>query len=162
MSVSLEKIDLLRSRVNISYEEAKAALEKTNGDLVEALIYFEKENKTKTDFKKSSDFTSDATSFVKNLINKGNNTRLIIRKKDKDVLNLSMTVSVVASIFAPYIPLVGLPVAVITKHKIRIEKSNGEDMDINKVIDKVSEKVSSTVDSIVKQPDKTENKEDVN
>lgn len=156
MSVSLEKIDILRSRVNISYEEAKAVLEKTNGDLVEALIQFEKENKTKPEAtaKKSSDITNNVTSFVKDVINKGNNTRLIIKKADKDILNLSMTVSVVASIFAPYIPIVGLPLAIITKHKIRIEKSNGEDVNINKVIDKVSD----TVNSIVSQP---ENKEEV-
>ncbi len=162
MSVSLEKIDLLRNRVNTSYEEAKAALEKTNGDLVEALIYFEKENKTKPEEKKASDFAGEATGFVKNLIRKGNNTRLVIKKEDKDILNLSMTVTVVGGILAPYIPLVGLPLAVITKHKIRIVKSNGEDMQINKVIDKVSEKVNATVDSIVNQPDKPEDKAESN
>lgn len=154
MSVSLEKIDLLRSRVNISYEEAKAVLERTNGDLVEALIQFEKENKTKPEGspKKASDITSNATSFLRDIIKKGNNTRLIIKKADKDIINLSMTVSVVASIFAPYIPIIGIPVAIITKHKVKIEKSNGEDVSINKVIDKVS----TTVNSIVNQPEDKE------
>lgn len=162
MSVSLEKIDLLRNRVNTSYEEAKAALEKTNGDLVEALIYFEKENKTKPEEKKAADFASEATGFIKSLIQKGNNTRLIIKKEDKDIINLSMTVSVIGGVLAPYIPLVGIPLAVITKHKVRIVKSNGEDMKINKVIDKVSETVTTTVDSIVNQSEKQETKEEVN
>lgn len=154
MSVSLEKIDLLRSRVSISYEEARAVLEKTNGDLVEALIQFEKENKTKPEAtaKKCSDVTKNASGFVKDIISKGNSTRLIIKKADKDIINLSMTVSVIASVFAPYIPIVGLPLAIITKHKIRIEKSNGEDISINKVIDKVS----NTVNSIVSQPESNE------
>ena len=156
MSVNLEKIDLLRSRVNTTYEEAKAALEKTNGDLVEALIYFEKENKTKPEVKKGSDITSSVTSFIKDLIHKGNTTRLIIKKDEKNIIDLSMTVSVVTSVFAPFIPVVGLPLAIITKHKIKIEKANGEDVSINKVIDKVS----STVNSIVSQPEKMENKKE--
>jgi len=41
MSVSLEKIDLIRNRTNISYSTAKKALEKNNDDLVETLIYLE-------------------------------------------------------------------------------------------------------------------------
>ena len=49
MAVKLELIDELRKRANVSYEDAKDALEKCNGDIVEALIYLEKQNKTKTE-----------------------------------------------------------------------------------------------------------------
>ena len=42
MSVNLELIDELRKRANVSYEDARDALEKCNGDMVEALIYLEK------------------------------------------------------------------------------------------------------------------------
>jgi NACalpha-BTF3-like transcription factor len=45
MAVSLELIEILRERANISYEEAKEALEKCNNDVVEALIYLEKQDK---------------------------------------------------------------------------------------------------------------------
>ena len=33
-----EKVDMLRERANVSYEEAKNALEKSNGDVLEAMI----------------------------------------------------------------------------------------------------------------------------
>jgi len=41
----MEQVEELRKRANISYEEAKAILEETNGDLLEAIINLEKKNK---------------------------------------------------------------------------------------------------------------------
>lgn len=45
--VTLEQVEKLRERANVSYDEAKAALEATGGDLLEALIYLEKQGKVK-------------------------------------------------------------------------------------------------------------------
>ena len=42
--VTLEQVEQLRQRANISYDEAKAALEETNGDLLQAIINLEKQN----------------------------------------------------------------------------------------------------------------------
>ena len=43
--VTLEQVEKLRQRANISYDEARAALEKTDGDILEAIINLEKENR---------------------------------------------------------------------------------------------------------------------
>ena len=40
-----EKIEKLRTRANVTYEEAKTALNEANGDLLEAMIILEKEGK---------------------------------------------------------------------------------------------------------------------
>ncbi len=40
--VTLEQVEKLRERADVSYDEAKAALEEANGDLLEALITLEK------------------------------------------------------------------------------------------------------------------------
>lgn len=45
--INLEQVEELRKRANISYEEAKKALEEANGDILEAIIYLEKQNKIK-------------------------------------------------------------------------------------------------------------------
>ncbi len=42
---TLEQVEKLREKANVSYDEAKAALDATNGDLLEALIYLEKQGK---------------------------------------------------------------------------------------------------------------------
>ncbi|CCQ96968.1 Ubiquitin-associated-domain-containing protein [[Clostridium] ultunense Esp] len=43
--ITLEQVEKLRQRANISYDEAKAALEETNGDMLEAIINLEKQNR---------------------------------------------------------------------------------------------------------------------
>ncbi|MDP4159978.1 MAG: ubiquitin, partial [Bacillota bacterium] len=44
---TLEQVEKLCAMANISYEEAKAALDAANGDLLEAIIYLEKQGKVK-------------------------------------------------------------------------------------------------------------------
>lgn len=45
--ITLEQVEQLRQRANISYDEAKAALEETDGDLLQAVINLEKQNRIK-------------------------------------------------------------------------------------------------------------------
>ncbi|AKL94188.1 transcriptional regulator [Clostridium aceticum] len=152
MSIDLETVDLLRKRANVSYEEAKKALEESNGDLVEALIFLEKANKTKPEKNcEAETMLKGISNFAKSTIKKGNDTRLIVSKKDNNILNLSMTVTVIASIIAPVIPLAGLPLAFLTNHKIRIKKKDGEDMKVNVVLDKVSSTVNAMVNQTTKE-----------
>ena len=42
-----EKVDKLRERANVSYEEAKNALERANGDILDAMILLVREGKTR-------------------------------------------------------------------------------------------------------------------
>jgi hypothetical protein len=42
---TLEQVEKLREKANVSFEEAKAALDACDGDLLEALIYLEKQGK---------------------------------------------------------------------------------------------------------------------
>ncbi len=46
--VTMEQVEKLREKTGISYEEAKRVLEQTQGDLLEAVILLERENKIKT------------------------------------------------------------------------------------------------------------------
>ena len=44
----LEKVEKLRERANVSYEDARAALDQCNDDLLDAMVLLEKQGKTKT------------------------------------------------------------------------------------------------------------------
>lgn len=44
--VTFEQVEKLRSHANVSYEDAKNALESTNGDILDAIILLEKQGKT--------------------------------------------------------------------------------------------------------------------
>lgn len=43
----LEKVEKIREKTGVTYEEAKAALEAANGDILDALVYLENMGKVK-------------------------------------------------------------------------------------------------------------------
>lgn len=48
MEITLENVEKIRASAGVSYEEAKSALVANNGDLLEALIYLERQGKSST------------------------------------------------------------------------------------------------------------------
>ncbi|MCR5733648.1 MAG: DUF4342 domain-containing protein [Lachnospiraceae bacterium] len=58
-----EKVEKLREKANVSYEEAKDALERSNGDILDAMILLEREHKTEGPDTES--FSTDTASTVK-------------------------------------------------------------------------------------------------
>ncbi|MFZ5969817.1 MAG: DUF4342 domain-containing protein [Bacillota bacterium] len=147
MSATLQQIDLLRERANVSYQDAKDALESCNYQIVDALVYLEKENKLKFKQKKK-ECEGKFIAKVKEIVRKGNKTRFIIQKNQADVVNLSVTTTVVIGVIATPVVVFGIPAALITNHKIKIEKENGEDVNVNKIFDKVSTAVNSMTDKL--------------
>ena len=125
--ITIELIDELRRRANVSYENAKEALEKSNGDLVEALIYLESHDKIK------SEGTSEKDSFfdkIRGLVKKSNNIRFIVSKNERTALNLSLTVTIVIGVVAFHVSIIALIIALLTGYRFRLEKNNGEDMKV--------------------------------
>ena len=49
MSINIEQVEKLKERADITYGEAKNALEQCDGNLLEAMIYLEKQGKVKAD-----------------------------------------------------------------------------------------------------------------
>lgn len=137
MNVSLEQIDELRRRANVGYEEAKDALERCNGDIVEALIYLERNNKAKGGSYNNSGYGFMES--VKKLVKQGQETRFVIRKKENTVLNVPVNAVLLTTVVMPPLTVVGGAAALFTGHRIRFERPSGCDMEINRVMDKVAD-----------------------
>ncbi len=58
MAVTLEQVEALRARAEVSYEEARAALEDSGGDLLDALIALERAGKLRPDGARGAFFTT--------------------------------------------------------------------------------------------------------
>lgn len=149
MTISIEQIDLLRKRANVGYKEAKEALEKCNGDIVEALAYLEEQNKIKPERECLKDSTFIKK--IKNLISKANKIKLVVSKDDKTILNLPSTLAVLFSIFAMPVAITALIIALFTSCKIRFKKDSGEECDINSKIDKVTNAVSNVANKLTEE-----------
>jgi hypothetical protein len=75
----LEKIDLLRSRAEIGYQEAKDLLDAAGGDIVQALIKLEERSRDK----------SDSARFM-NWLRKSWQTKIKINRGEQTILKLPL------------------------------------------------------------------------
>jgi len=146
MSFNLEHIDELKKRANVSYGDAKDALEKCNGNLLDALVYLENHGKVKSEQKCSS---------FKNLIHKANNTRFVIKKKDQTVLNLSVTISLIITVFSAHIIIPVLLLALLTGHRMRFEGNSGENLKVNETLNKFTDALDTVKKKLTEDDLKT-------
>ena len=137
MTVTLELIEMLRERANVTYEEAREALEKCNSDIVEALIYLEKQNKIKTP-PSDNCCTSGFWATIKKLVRSCNETRFLISKNAQNIIDLPLTIVIIITVILPPLTVIGLLAALFTGHKIRLEKPGSEELKINKTLDDIS------------------------
>jgi hypothetical protein len=140
MTITIEMIDELRKRANVGFEDARDALERCDGNMLEALIYLEKNNKFKGARGEEKECFFDK---IKALIKKGNNIRFKVRKREVTVLNLSLTVSILIGVFAFHISVIALVIALLAGYKFKFEKNNGEDMKVNETINKMHDNIDS-------------------
>src|SRR5690554_3088802 len=126
----LEKIDLIRERLGVSYKEAKDALDQVDGDVVKALINLEQGNKRWDD--KLDDTGRRITEYIKDLVKKGNVTKVRLKKGDKVVLEIPATIGALGvggALFSTplaIIGVVGTVAAVINNYKLEIVRPDGK------------------------------------
>lgn len=166
--ITLEKVDMVRERTKVTYAEAKEALEACDGDVLEALIYIEKNNKDKIAVSNScNDFKGDCKTAIsieelkawfKELIAKGNVTRIKIKKDDEELVDIPVTAGIAAGVIAVVIPPIlaaGIIAAIATKITIEITREDGTVEVINKYVSKVTNEVKAKATDLA---DKMKNK----
>lgn len=122
----LAAIDLVRERMHVGYEDARTALETTGWNELEAIILLEKESqKENIIWTKGSDWLDK----LKELIHKGNVTRIKIKQGEKVLAEFPATVGVVGAAMAPYLALIGGVVALVGRCQIEVERENGKATD---------------------------------
>lgn len=122
---NLDKVDLVRKRMNVSYEEAKIALESVNWDTVEAIVKLEKEQQNRREeiFVRGNELVEKFNELVK----KGNVTKIRIKQDDKILVELPVTAGVVGAVLAPQLAVIGGVAALVSKCTVEIEKANPEE-----------------------------------
>ena len=143
----LEKMDELRKRMNVSYAQAKEALEQCDGDLAEALVYLEEkklsgaggqegpadwnEKEQKWDKQKTESFVRGIIEQIKTYIQEGNVTKVRLISGKKTLIEIPATVGVVGLgvlLFSPLLLVItafGAATAVMREMVFEVEKSDG-------------------------------------
>jgi translation elongation factor EF-Ts len=133
--ITLEKIDIIRERTGVTYTEAKEALEATEGNVVEALVYIEKNKTTAKDQMYTT--KEEFIDWMKEVIRKGNVTRIKVKKDEKVLVDIPVNVGVVAGtvlLTLPSLLAVIFLTAVFTKVTVEITREDGSVEVVNKII----------------------------
>ena len=136
-----EMVEKLRAKANVSYEEAKAALEASDWDILDALVLLESEGKVK-DAPENKEYTtqekkeytwqtknggevkvsvssalSKLWAWIKELIRKGNKNQFVISRRNKNMFDQPMeeliAFPITVLVLLILIPGVGLPTILI-------------------------------------------------
>lgn len=156
--ISLEKVDLVIDRTGVTYAKGKEALEATEGDVLEAIIYIENQSKgfdtsndeTKEKFKIKGESLEEFKAWLKELINKGNISRIKIKKDEKELVDVPVNAGLAATVIAVILPPIlalGVIAAVATKITIEITKVDGSVEVINKYVSKAANEVKQKANS---------------
>jgi len=126
----LEKIDIIRERLGVTYKEAQEALQEADGDVVQALINLEEPDKKWDD--KLEEKGQKLIEYIKEIIKKGNVTKVRIKKKDKVVWELSATIGalgvggILLSPLLTIIGVVGTVAALVSDYTLEIVRPDGK------------------------------------
>ncbi len=118
--ITLEKIDILRQRAGISYRRAYEALQETGGDVVRALIRLEEEPNRWTERLQVSG--SELATRLRDLVREGNVHRIIVRKGERVVMDIPVTVGAVSAVLMPYLVALGFVGAVVARYTVEVER----------------------------------------
>ncbi len=148
MKVTLEQIDELRNRVNVSYEEAKHTLEKNDGDLIKSIIELEKKKGKRNDNYHHSNFTS----FTNRLLA----LKMSVKSKDGNtLLDVPLVLVLIGLVLAFWVVIPALMLAVITSCKIKVYRDKNF-VDVNHIkrnVKETVEKIKVKSEEIIKYED---------
>ncbi len=152
MEITLEKIELVKDRTGVSYKEAKEALEAADGSVVDAIIAIEETVNISTG-SKAGEFANETVEKVKELVKKGNITKISVKKDDETIVNIPVNVGLIGTIVAPWGILAAAIAAFGFKCKIELTKDDGTVVDVSRkaenLANDVKEKGSVVVDEVV-------------
>ncbi len=188
--VTLEQVEKLMERTNVSYEEARSALDETGGDMLEALVTLEKRGKVvsppgggfytsgkqekakkKQEYKAYADEDGVRAShffhklwkgFVK-IFNKGNKNYLEVRRNDSTLIQIPITLLVLLVVFAFWITIPLMIVGLFFQCRYVFVGKDIEKTPANQcmnTVNKVAEDVKSSFQTSTENREKTDDRQE--
>lgn len=163
----LEKVERLRERAKVSYEEAREALIKCNWDLLDAMVELERQGKVEQP--KQSSFTTQYEEsekieeavndtkqrnsagallnrfidWCKRILKKGNENSFVVEKEGKQVLSMPVTLLVIVAILAFWLVFIVLIIGLFCNCRYYFEGPADMQVDVNKAMDSAANAAES-------------------
>ena len=160
MEITLEKIELVKDRTGSTYAEAKEALEAADGSVVDAIIAIEgKMNEAHDRVDGASLKDSPIFAKMKEIVDKGNVSRILISKNEKTIVNFPLTAGVIGAVLVPWGAILGIVAALGAQCSIDFVDAEGKVIDIDGKVIGAYDKARGNVLKGVDKAQETINKE---
>lgn len=121
----LEKVDMIRERTGLSYAEAVALLDASEGDVLQALIKHEESTRTSRLGAHWETFEAkgnEVLAQIKELVKRGNVTKILVKHNGKVVGNIPATAGVIGAVVAPQLAILGSVACLLGQCSIEIQR----------------------------------------
>lgn len=130
---NLKKIDDILKRTDTDYSTAKQALEDANGDVLDAIILIESQSRNKSYSKGAKG--EQIFSQLKDILAKGNATKITIKKNNEIIVNLPVTAGIIGALVAPFLSAAGVTAALLTQCSVEITQSDGNIVNLGQKVE---------------------------
>ena len=160
MEITLEKIEIVKDRTGSTYAEAKAALVAAEGSVVDAIIAIEGKMNEEHD-KVDGGSLKDSPIFakMKEIVDKGNVSRILITRNEKTIVNFPVTAGVIGAVLVPWGAILGIVAALGAQCSIDFVDAEGKVIDIDGKVIGAYDKARGNVLKSVDKAQETLNKE---
>lgn len=124
MEITLEMIDQVRQRTGVTVREAKEALEKCGGNVIEALCYLEEKNPTITE--RIQVAGGEIRDKVAGLLKQGNITRITVKKNGRAMVEIPVALGALGALLLPELAALGVLLALAGDYTLEVERRPGE------------------------------------
>jgi len=130
---NLKKIDDILKRTDTDYSTAKKALEDANGDVLDAIIMIENQNKSNSYTK--SNKGEQIFNQLKDILARGNATKITIKKNNEIIVNLPVTAGIIGAFAAPFLSAAGITAALLTQCSVEITQADGNGVNLGQKVE---------------------------
>ena len=157
----------------MTYKEARAALERNDGNVVDAIIDIEESVDNDTSTKRIGTKGQEILGKMKEIVKKGNVARITVSKDGTNILNLPVNAGVLGAVVAPWGMIIGVIAAFGFKCQIEMIKDDGSIVDITdragniyedaktrggKIVDDLKEKAPGVYETVREKGEEAVNK----
>ena len=151
---TIEDIEILRRKSGISYEEAVNLLEYHNGNLARALVDLERNGRIKpqAEQKKAASCPSHGGKKASNFFGRLYRFRLIVKKGNVTIINLSLLFSAVALLISPHLFFLGLIVLLVLGYRVTFDTDSADfaSDNLESMVKNAAQNVKSTVSNLTR------------
>ncbi len=138
--ITIEQIDEFRKRTHSSYEDAKFFLENNNGDILDAIIDFEKTKSNKVNSHQAKKKKEDFGNKFADVLQKGFDTKIIVEDKGSILFTVPIIILILLIPIWVFACLFFLLLATLG-YKISIRDEKSRNVNINSIFQDINNKM---------------------